>query len=142
MARILVIDDDALLRNTVRMMLESGGHDAVLASDPDDGVHRFQQETFDVIICDVFMPTKERGLETIAALRRISATVPIISMTGSYPRSSGGAHLDPEFLRMAREFSATQVIGKPFRARDLLAAVKECLASLAALSLIHCGGWG
>lgn len=127
MARILVIDDDELLRDAIKLMLASGGHEAVLAIDPADGVRRFRQERFDVIICDVFMPTKERGVETIAALREISAETPIVSMTGSFPRPSGGAHLDPEFLRMTREYGATQVIAKPFKAAELLALVRKCL---------------
>lgn len=127
MARVLVIDDDDLIRDTVKVMLASGGHEAVLAIDPEDGVRRFRQEAYDLIICDVFMPTKEKGIETIAALREISAATPIVSMTGSFPRPSGGAHLDPEFLRMAREIGATQVIAKPFKAAELLALVRQCL---------------
>jgi len=133
-ARVFVIDDDDLLRGTVKMMLACGGHEAILAIDPEDGVRRFRQERFDDIVCDVFMPTKEKGVETIAALREISAETPIVSMTGSFPRSSGGAHFDPEFLRMVREFGATQVIAKPFNAAELLALVRQCLETRSALA--------
>ena len=82
-------------------------------------------------ICDLFVPTKEQGLEAIVALRRISATTPIISMTGSVPMKDGKV-LDRELLRIAEEFGAVQLIGKPFRMHDLLALVSRCLGSIAA----------
>jgi CheY-like chemotaxis protein len=125
MARILVIDDDELLRATVGAMLLSGGHEVVSAADGEDGVRLFQQQPFDLVVCDVFMPKKE-GLETVKEIRALSAATPIISMTGSYPRPSGGAHLDPDFLRMSKAFGATRVIAKPFKSQELLALIQQC----------------
>ena len=131
MARILVIDDDAAVGDTVRTMLLAGGHEVVLAGGVTDGIRQFGDERFDLIICDLFVPTKEQGLEAIVALRRISATTPIISMTGSVPMKDGKV-LDRELLRIAEEFGAVQLIGKPFRMHDLLALVSRCLGSIAA----------
>ena len=125
MARILIIDDDELLRETVEAMLLSGGHKAVSAVDGEHGIRRFQEERFDLVLCDVFMPQKE-GLETMRELRELSAVTPIISMTGSIA-SSGTGQLDPDFLRMTAEFGATRTIVKPFKAADLLALVQQCL---------------
>ena len=87
------------------------------------GFRKFQQEPFDLVMCDVFMPQKE-GLETIREIRQLSASVRIISMTGG-----GGG--DPDFLRMARAFGATQTITKPFRKAEVLALVRQCLDSTA-----------
>ena len=130
MARILVIDDDELVRGTVQAMLESDGHEAVLAVDGDDGVRRFHQQRFDLVLCDVFMPQKE-GLETVREIRQSSRETPIISMTGSVPAGDGG-RLDPDFLRMSSALGATRTIAKPFRPRELLALVRECLQSTGA----------
>jgi len=127
MARILVIDDDELVRGTVQAMLESDGHEAVLAIDGEDGLRRFHQQRFDLVLCDVFMPQKE-GLETVREIRQSSRETPIISMTGSAPASDGG-RLDPDFLRMSGALGATRTIAKPFRPRELLALVRECLGS-------------
>ena len=129
MAHILVIDDDELVRSTVRAMLESGGHETVLAVDGEDGLRQFQRQAFDLVLCDVFMPRKE-GLETVREIRQISRDTPIISMTGSLPASEGG-RLDPDFLRMSGALGATRTIAKPFRPRELLALVKECLGTTA-----------
>jgi DNA-binding response OmpR family regulator len=120
MARILVIDDDELIRDTVRTILASDGHESVLAVDGEDGVRQFQHQSFDLVLCDVFMPHKE-GLATMREIRQFSAATPIISMTGSIPT---GVSDQPDFPLTN---GATRTIAKPFRPRDLLALVRECL---------------
>ena len=127
MANILVIEDDEPVRGTLKAMLESGGHVVTLAVNGDDGVQKFQHDRFDLVMCDIFMPQKE-GLETVQEIRRLSASVPIISMTGSFgPVDSHSGKGDPDFLRMARAFGATHTITKPFRMADLLALIRRCL---------------
>jgi CheY-like chemotaxis protein len=126
-ARILVIDDDELLRQTVTTMLRSGGHEVVQAADGEDGLRRFGTNSIDLVLCDVFMPQME-GLETVRELRRLSPALPIISMTGSIPSAETG-RLDPDFLRMSNEFGATRTLAKPFGTQTLLALVRECLES-------------
>jgi CheY-like chemotaxis protein len=125
MARILVIDDDELIRGTVRAILASEGHETTLAVDGEDGLREFHRQQFDLVLCDVFMPHKE-GLETVREIRQLSAGTPIISMTGSAPAGDGD-RLDPDFLRMSSALGATRTIGKPFWPRELLALVRECL---------------
>ena len=125
MARILVIDDDELIRGTVRAILASDGHEPVLAVDGEDGIRQFRSQPFDLVLCDVFMPHKE-GLATMREIRQLSAATPIISMTGSIPADdSDQAH--PDFLRMSGPLGATRTIAKPFRPRELLALVRKCL---------------
>src|SRR5882672_6361100 len=128
MARILVIDDDDLIRGTVQTILASDGHEPVLAVDGEDGVRQFRRQRFDLVLCDVFMPHKE-GLETVREIRQLSAGTPIISMTGGIPATDGDGRLDPDFLRMSGALGATRTIAKPFRPRELLALVRECLGS-------------
>jgi CheY-like chemotaxis protein len=118
MANILVIEDDEPVREVIKAMLESRGHVVTLAVNGDAGTQQFEQKAFDLVLCDVFMPQKE-GLETMREIRQLSATVPIISMTGS------GS--EPDFLRIARAFGATHTIAKPFRMADLWSLVRQCL---------------
>jgi hypothetical protein len=56
-------------------------------------------------------------------------------MTGSYPRASGGAHLDPAFLKASKKVGATRVIAKPFRPHELLAIVRDCLGEAGAAAV-------
>ena len=125
MARILVIDDDDLIRGTVQTILASDGHEPVLAVDGEDGIRQFRRQPFDLVLCDVFMPHKD-GLGTVREIRQLSAGTPIISMTGSIPTTDGG-RLDPDFLRMSGALGAMRTIAKPFRPHALLALVRECL---------------
>ena len=127
MSRILVIDDDDLVRRTVETMLRMAGHHVELAVDGADGLRQFQQQPFDLVIADIFMPNKE-GLETIRELRQITQQTPIITMTGSFPGPHRGGDLgNIDYLRMAQVFGATRTLSKPFSHRELLALVDECL---------------
>ena len=127
MARILVIDDNSLVRETIKAMLEWGGHDVSTAVDGEDGCVQFSRSQFDLVICDMFMPGKD-GIETVKEPRGAAPAIPIIGMTGggSYRAVS---NLDPDgLLRMARVLGATQTIPKPFKKGDLLTAVQACLS--------------
>ena len=121
MARILVIDDYEPFRASVKDLLEANGYDVAVAVDGEDGIRQFQQQPFDLVLCDIFMPKKE-GMETIRDLRQLSTGMPIISVTG---RSDA---FETDFLRMTRELGATRAITKPFEVDDFLAVVRRCLA--------------
>jgi CheY-like chemotaxis protein len=126
MARILVAEDDVLVADTVQSMLRSGGHEVILAQHGDEAIRLFREQSFDLLVCDVHMPGKD-GFEVIEEIRQLCPHMPVVSMTGSFPRASGGAHLDPGFLRASRKAGASKVIAKPFRAHEILAIVQECL---------------
>src|SRR5215471_13095472 len=81
MARILVIDDDSLVRATARAILESAGHAVTSAADGNLGLNQCIKEPFDLVLCDIFMPNKD-GIETIRQLRRSCPGLPIIAMSG------------------------------------------------------------
>jgi CheY-like chemotaxis protein len=126
-ARILVVEDDNDVRATVERMLRSGGHEVVAAADGGVGIRLFREQSFDLVLCDVHMPGRD-GIEVVAEIRR-SHAIPIIQMTGSAERVSGGARLDPRFLPANANAGTTKVIAKPFRARELLALVQQCIPS-------------
>jgi CheY-like chemotaxis protein len=132
MARILVVDDDELVRNTIWVMLRSHDHDAEMASDGERGIEQFRESSFDLVICDLFMPNKD-GLETIKEIHRLSPATPIIAISGGIaPTAAAGAPPDPDFLRMAGMLGASAMLTKPFGLEQILAAVERCLAGFAA----------
>jgi len=124
MQRILVIDDDASVRTTITALLEHEGFEVFAAEDGRTGLEALDSTPFDAVIVDIFMSGMD-GLETITALRRHAPTVPIIAMSGFMFRDS--ATPAPDFLAMATKLGAATSLHKPFRPRDLLAAVQECL---------------
>jgi CheY-like chemotaxis protein len=129
-ARILVIDDDPLVRLTIQDALESRGYEVVAAVHGEDGLQKFQAESFDLVILDILMPEKE-GLETVRELRQLNEHTAIIAITGALSVRSASRLTDPalDYLRMARSLGATHALRKPFTGHQLLALVKESLAS-------------
>jgi CheY-like chemotaxis protein len=134
MARILVVDDDELVRNTIWVMLRSQEHDAEMAADGEKGVAQFLARPFDLVICDLFMPNKD-GLETIKEMHRLSPATPIIAISGGAAPGADGAAVDPDFLRMAGALGATAMLPKPFGLEQMTALVERCLARSAAAAL-------
>ena len=125
MARILVVDDDAMIRVVVKDILERRGHAVVLAECGHDGAEAIEAYAFDIAIVDIFMPGMN-GLETIKTFRQSAPRLPIIVMSGYAFRDAGGPA--PDFLRMAVDLGAAACVRKPFSPADLLHAVQTCMA--------------
>ncbi len=67
MARILVTDDDEVLRGALRVVLEAAGYDVVEANDGEAGLRVQREQGADLVLMDIFMPERDR-LEVIRAL--------------------------------------------------------------------------
>jgi DNA-binding response OmpR family regulator len=119
MARILIIDDDDLLRGVISKALGYAGHEVVQAGDGQQGVDLFHATTFDLVITDLVMPVQE-GVETILRLRRVQPTLPIIAI-------SGGVTNSKLYLEMAGKIGARRVMAKPFTPQELIAVIDEVL---------------
>lgn len=115
---ILIIDDDNLLRQTLRAMLEKLGYQVREAEDGAAGIAKLEAEEPLLVITDILMPNKE-GLETIHDIRRLNATLPIIAMSG------GGVTGDMSFLEYAGKLGADRVLQKPISLHDLECAVTD-----------------
>jgi CheY-like chemotaxis protein len=120
MALILVVDDEPLVRRTLRSVLERAGHVVEEAQDGNEALQKFGAARPDLILIDIIMPDRE-GAETIADIRRADAHVPIVAMSG------GGVVGDKLFLDLATQLGATRTVSKPVRNADLLALVDGCL---------------
>ena len=118
MARILIVDDDARLREATREVLVSEGHVVVEASDGGEALRLQTAQPVDVVVCDVFMPRQD-GIETIRALRRDFPELKIIAVSG------GGSLGTIDVLKMARLIGATEVLSKPFSRASLVGAVER-----------------
>jgi DNA-binding response OmpR family regulator len=111
--KILVIDDDHLVRYTISKILQRNGFDVVTASDGKRGMAVFRSENPDVVITDIIMPEQE-GAETIIMIRHERPQVRIIAISG------GARTRNIDYLEMARALGADDVIRKPFEADELL----------------------
>jgi CheY-like chemotaxis protein len=123
MARILVVDDDLLIRLTLKTVLESVGHAVVLAERGHDGAEAIEAYAFDLAIVDIFMPGMN-GLETIKVFRESAPTLPVIAISGYVFRDASDPA--PDFLRMAVDLGAAACLRKPFTGTQLLDAIAAC----------------
>lgn len=112
--RVLVADDDADMRQSMRLLLEQAGHKVELA--PDGAVALDIQRTHgcDVLITDIFMGDAD-GIEAISSFRREFPEVRIIAMSGGSGRLPGGS-----YLATARLAGADGMLTKPFAIGQLL----------------------
>jgi CheY-like chemotaxis protein len=120
MALILVIDDEQMLRRTLRALLERAGHTVVEAEDGNQGLAQFDVQIPDLVLTDIIMPNRE-GVETIGDIRRRAPQTPIIAMSG------GGSRGGDLFLTLAEQLGASATLAKPIRQAELIAAVDAAL---------------
>jgi CheY-like chemotaxis protein len=119
MARILVIDDEAMVRRAIVRMLAAGAHDAVEAPDATAGLRLWREQGADVVVTDIALPDMT-GFELIGLLRSEGETVPIIAISGSLVVS------DLELI--ADRLGIVELLAKPFSGDQLLSAVSKALA--------------
>jgi DNA-binding NtrC family response regulator len=81
MSKILVIDDERAIRNTLKEILEYEKHEVDLAEDGISGIELFQKNNYDVVLCDIKMPQMD-GIEVLDQLQNQSSEVPVIMISG------------------------------------------------------------
>ena len=81
MTRILVIDDDAMIRSLLRAVLERDGYDVVEAVNGADGLQQYQATRPDLVMTDLQMPVMD-GLAVLQALQRVVPTPAVIAISG------------------------------------------------------------
>lgn len=118
MAQILVIEDDADIRELITRMLEDSGHKIFHAQNGNEGLQNFQAEKIDLVITDIMMPEKD-GVETIRELKSLDQNVKVIAITGYRGRFNR--------LPAAEFLGAQETLIKPFTKADLLSAVEKLL---------------
>jgi CheY-like chemotaxis protein len=121
-ARVLVVDDDPAVRTTVKLVLEREHHAVTVAADGRAGLAALAAGGFDLVILDLFMPGMD-GLETLREVRKHQPELPVIVMSGTVV----AGERPPDFLRMAVKLGAARSIAKPFKPRDIIGAIAQCL---------------
>ena len=81
MPNILIIDDEKAIRKTLSEILSFEGYKIDEAADGEEGLKRFGEKNFDLVLCDIKMP-KIDGIEFLEKAREINADIPIIMISG------------------------------------------------------------
>jgi DNA-binding response OmpR family regulator len=120
MAKILLVDDDTLVRTSLSLALEDAGHAVVQAVNGDEGLDALAREMFDLVVLDILMPERE-GIETIREIRKKWTALPVLAISGGDKTGWG------DFLKMASTLGASDTLAKPFTATEFLARVTRLL---------------
>jgi CheY-like chemotaxis protein len=121
MARILVVDDEPVVREIMREMLEERGHEVDEAGNGAQGISRYVTRPADGVITDILMP-EGGGLNLIRDLRARFPRARLVAISG------GGRDGRVRFLTTAKSYPGVRTVSKPFTQEQLLAAVNAVLA--------------
>jgi two-component system OmpR family response regulator len=117
-AHLLIVEDDAEMRDLLRKVLEKEGYRISVAGDGREAIASLSRKPYDLVVTDMLMPD-DGGLELLRAIRQIHPPLPVIIITafgdwGSYSR--------------ALELGAAAFISKPLKMAELIAAIQTALA--------------
>jgi len=117
--RILVIDDEAAIRDSMRMILDYEGYEVLTAATGDEGIALVEREAPDLVFLDIKMPGMD-GLEVLQRLRHLVEVTPIIVISG---------HATISTAVEATRLGAFDFIEKPLASERVLVTVRNAVDS-------------
>jgi len=116
--RVLVVDDELAIRETVKRILEAEGYVVATAARGQEALEHVRRETPDAVLLDLKLPGMD-GPATLREMRRLHATLPVIILTG-YP--------DSDLMTQALEHSPVMLLAKPVDPDRMIEAVRCVMA--------------
>lgn len=120
-SRILVVDDEAPMRELLRIILEAEGYRVAEAGTLAEASAQMRRERFDLVVCDIYLPDGN-GLDLIRSARQEAPETPFVVIT---------AHTTPAQAITALREGAVDYLSKPFDVEVLKAVVSKHLAAAA-----------
>lgn len=121
MNKILVIDDEPMIRELLQDLLQMNGFESVTLHDGSNALELHRRYRFDLVITDILMPVQD-GISTIIELRKEFPALKIIAMSG------GGIFRDEQsLLKEAKNAGAYRTFSKPLPLRPLLQTIQDIL---------------
>ena len=80
--RVLVVDDEAAVLLTYRLILERQGYEVVACGTSKSAIEAMERQQFDVVLCDYSLEEQHTGFEVISAARKMNSTIPAALLTG------------------------------------------------------------
>jgi two-component system nitrogen regulation response regulator NtrX len=117
--RILVIDDEAAIRDSLKMILDYEGYEVLTAATGEDGIAQAEREAPDLVFLDVKMPGMD-GLEVLQRLRHLVEVTPIVVISG---------HGTVQTAVEATKLGAFDFIEKPLETERVLVTVRNAVDS-------------
>lgn len=117
--KILVIDDDPDIRETLKVILESNGYEPVIAASGKEGVEAFEKFSPDLVLCDMMMEHVDAGEKAAMQIRNIDKTKPVYLMSSIGNATAQNVEID--------KLGFNGVFQKPVNPDDLIDTIKKVL---------------
>jgi CheY-like chemotaxis protein len=119
-AHVLVVDDDADIREVVRRVITKLGHKVWDVADGNEALRILETSPVDLIISDIYMAEMD-GMELLVRIQQLELDVPVVVISG------GGYKPRDEVLKMAAACGAVATLDKPFTVEQLRDTVEPLL---------------
>jgi two-component system OmpR family response regulator len=120
--KILVVDDEVIVRDLLKTVLERADYDVILAEDGLSGLEKATSERPDLVIVDGLLP-RLHGFLACRAIKKLNPAPKVILLTGIYTKMTYK-------WEVKREYDADDLLTKPAKPADLLACIAKHLADL------------
>jgi CheY-like chemotaxis protein len=132
MQRILVMDDDVDVRDSIKRILDRAGYSVRTTADAAEVILELAREPADVIITDIIMPNLN-GVDAIERVRKVFPSIRIVAISGGGNFDAAGSPPAPitttSYLAAAQRVGAHVILTKPFEARELIQAVTTAISA-------------
>jgi len=118
MAKILLAEDEAAVREFISRALAIQGHDVDVACDGDEALTRLKRQTYDLLITDVIMPGMD-GIALSLHANELQPAIKVLVITG---------YAEAEHRAAVNNGAVAQVLTKPFSLQEICLATKEAIA--------------
>ncbi len=119
MKKILVVEDDEVMRDLVCKFLERAGYETIKASDGLIAINIIENAEIDLLLTDIFMPNIE-GMELIRRVKDADYSFPIVVM-------SGDRKLSDHYLKMSEKLGADRIVSKPIDYDTLIKTIGDLI---------------
>jgi len=116
--RVLVIDDQRVVRQYLQLMLQRAGYDVLVASDGQKGIQALETNSIDLVLTDLKMPILD-GYDVLRYVQQSWPQVPVVLMT---------AYGSPTVEEEARQLGASGYLAKPFEFEALARILRQIRA--------------
>ena len=118
-ARVLVVDDEASIRNLLAAILTPQGYEVTVACDGDEAKLLLEQGAFEVVVTDYLIPGRLNGIDVLRFAKETHESCQVVVITGNH---------GPEVQEKAIRFGAVDYIPKPFSLEIINKAVANAVA--------------